>query len=154
MAQHNNKKRKKINRRKRQFLTPKNIIIVIIILAMATVIISLILAINTKPENLIQSKVSALATDYYENHLYQEYASTSASSSPEDLAKVMSKYEKYGLSPIALRQILLYDYQKNTDTITLVQKYCDENRTSIKFFPEPPYSQKSYHIEYTYACDF
>ena len=154
MARHNNKKHKKTNRRKRQFFTPKNVIIMVIILAMITVVIGLVFAIYTKPENLVKSKISALATDYYENYLYQEYAATSASSSTEDLAKVMSKYEEYGISPLALRQILLYDYQKNANTITLVQKYCDENRTSIKYFPEPPYSQNSYHIEYSYACDF
>ena len=66
----------------------------------------------------------------------------------------MEKYEKHGFSAVSLRQLLLYDNHKNEKYDGELTKYCDKDRTVIKFYPESPYEKTNYRVDYTYSCEF
>lgn len=138
--------------KRQRFTKPQLIIIIVIILCMLSVVTAVIYNLFSKPENIVKAKISEISSDYYENYLYKNFNFEKYSS--EDLANFMQKYENVGLTTTTLRQLLLYDHQKNADVAPLLKKYCDENTTFIKFYPEQPYSKNSYHIEYTYSCEF
>ena len=128
----------------RSNITQKLIIAVIIVVSII-VLISVSLVFLLDPEHRVKSDITTLATDYYENFLYQDFANTNID---------MSKYESYGFARITLRQLLLHDHEKHTDQAAFLSNYCDENTTAVKFFPEPPYTKTSYRIEYHYSCSF
>ncbi|MBR3328934.1 hypothetical protein IKG29_00145 [Candidatus Saccharibacteria bacterium] len=140
------------SRKKRRFSTPQIIVLVTIIVNMFIVVTVLICSFIFKPEVIIKNKISELASDYYENYLYKNFDTDDITQ--EQLIESIQKYKDSGLPVTTLRQILLYDHQKNADSAPLLKKYCDENSTFIKFFPEYPYSKTSYRIEYTYSCEF
>ena len=117
-----------------------------IIAIIAVIVISAVCGIFLfSNERQVKNQISALANEYYENYLYQDNLASSA-----DLAK----YESYGFAPITLRQLLLYDNQKNSGFAPYLTKYCDENTTTIKFYPDAPYGRRDYHTDYTYSCEF
>lgn len=138
--------------KRQRFTKPQLIIIIVIILCMLSVVTAVIYNLFSKPENIVKAKISEISSDYYENYLYKNFNFEKYSS--EDLANFMQKYENVGLTTTTLRQLLLYDHQKNADVAPLLKKYCDENTTFIKFYPEQPYSKTSYRVEYTYSCEF
>jgi len=138
--------------KRQRFTKPQLIIIIVIILCMLSVITAVIYNLFSKPENIVKAKISEISSDYYENYLYKNFNFEKYSS--EDFANFMQKYENVGLTTTTLRQLLLYDHQKNADVAPLLEKYCDENTTFIKFYPEQPYSKTSYRVEYTYSCEF
>lgn len=138
--------------KRQRFTKPQLITIIVIILCMLSVITAVIYNLFSKPENIVKAKISEISSDYYENYLYKNFNFEKYSS--EDLANFMQKYENVGLTTTTLRQLLLYDHQKNADVAPLLKKYCDENTTFIKFYPEQPYSKTSYRVEYTYSCEF
>lgn len=138
--------------KRQRFTKPQLIIIIVIILCMLSVITAVIYNLFSKPENIVKAKISEISSDYYENYLYKNFNFEKYSS--EDFANFMQKYENVGLTTTTLRQLLLYDHQKNADVAPLLKKYCDENTTFIKFYPEQPYSKTSYRVEYTYSCEF
>lgn len=131
--------------------TARKTIIIIIVLSMAVVILGAAAATFMTNESRVKSKVSDLASDYYENYFY-----TNLISSPKfkDLNSTMEKYQEHGFSTISLNELLLYDNQKNAKFSDYLTEYCDENKTFIKFYPDPPYDRKSYHIQFSYACTF
>ena len=126
----------------------RKIILAIIPLAFITVIVAIFCALFFTPERITKSTISALATDYYENHFYNQLSLDEASTSD------LYKYETYGFAPVTLRQLLLYDNQKNADSAASILKYCDENTTTIRFFLDQPYGKTDYHVDYTYSCSF
>ncbi len=128
----------------------KKIILTIIILTFILVIVAVCCSFFLKDESLTKSKIENLATSYYEDYLYKNLIT----SNHENLDSVMEKYETYGSAPITLRQLLLYAQQKNLNYPEKILKYCDENLTYVRFYPEPPYSKNSYHTEYSYSCNF
>ena len=132
----------------------KKAILLVILGASLVVITGLICASVFNPEALVKSQISALATDYYENYFYNNLQSSENFQQIKDLNTAMEKYHVSGLSPITLNDLLLYDNQKNQRYRDLLTKYCDENSTTIKFYMDPPYDQKSYHTDITYACIF
>ena len=138
--------------KKHHFTIPQIIIFIIITAAMIAVIVSVVCIFLFKPENTVKAKISELSSDYYENYLYQSLDPNSLSS--EEFSKSMQKYEKTGLTITTLRQILLYDHKKNAKDAPFLKKYCDEDSTYIKYYPEYPYSKTSYRTEYTYSCEF
>lgn len=127
------------------------IILAIIVAAALAAIIAIVCLFLLRPEHQAKLQISALASDYYENFFYETmFESDNFSGDP---AKALQKYESSGLESVTLRQLLLID-QSNTDTSDYLLKYCDENATSVKFFPESPYSRTAYHTDYTYSCNF
>ena len=146
----------KNKRRNRKNLTDptQKIILGVIAAASLVVVIGIIIALFFNNENMVKSKISALANDYYENYFYKNLTSSEKFKKIKDLDAAMEKYHTNGLSPVTLRNLLLYDDQKNIEFSDYLTKYCDENATTVKFYMDPPYNQKSYHTEITYACNF
>lgn len=138
---------------KKHKLSPiQKIIIVIIISVMAITIGFAIASFFLQPENLTKAKISNLATDYYENYLYENLINSEKFSGNIDAT--MSEYRDRGLSTITLRQLLLHDQSKNASLANEIKNYCDEEKTTIKFYPDAPYSRNNYHVDYHYVCNF
>lgn len=138
---------------KKHKLSPiQKIIIVIIVSVMAITIGFAIASFFLQPENLTKAKISNLATDYYENYLYENLINSEKFSGNIDAT--MSEYRDRGLSTITLRQLLLHDQSKNASLANEIKNYCDEEKTTIKFYPDAPYSRSSYHVDYHYVCNF
>ena len=145
----------KKRRNNKNLINPtKKIILGVIAVASLVVVVGLIVALLFNNENMVKSKISALANDYYENYFYKNLTSSEKFKQIKDLDTAMEKYHTNGLSPVTLRNLLLYDDQKNIEFRDYLTKYCDENATTVKFYMDPPYDQKSYRAEITYACNF
>jgi|GEM_PF-932666 len=161
----------------------KGTVLTVIVLAMLTVVLAVFFQSLADPERIAKQSVEKIASDYYENYLYETILSTNSisetalsetatseagsetadsadpsematPSASEKLAKIMSRYEKNGFAKVTLRQLLLYDSEKDPAATAILDTYCDENETSVRFIPDPPFGRKNYHIEYTYSCTF
>ena len=132
----------------------KKTILIVILIVSFVVIGGIICASFLNNEDLVKSKISSLANDYYENYFYNKLLASEKFQQIKDLDAAMEKYHTNGLSPITLNELFLYDNQKNASSRSYLTKYCDENSTFIKFYMDPPYERKSYHAEITYACNF
>ena len=141
-----------MNKRKKRFTLVQKIILGVIGATFITIIIATISILSSKPENVVTSKIEALASDYYENYLYQGILDSNRFSG--NIEETLQKYVDVGFSPITLRELLLHDTKKSNDFASFIKNYCDENRTTIKFYPEAPFTKTSYHIDYSYSCEF
>ena len=132
----------------------KKIVLSIILIATIIVVVAAVTPLFYNKQKSVESQISSLATDYYENYFYKNLSSSEDFTKIEDLDSAMEKYRTHGFAAVTLRQLLLYDNQKNANYTDFLTKYCDENSTSVRFYPEPPYDKTSYHAEYTYSCAF
>ena len=135
---------------RRIFTVAKRSILTVIVLAMLVVVLALLLMFFLKPERLVKSKIEAMSADYYENYFYPNVTKDNSAS----LEEIMKRYEIPGFAMVSLRQLLLYDNEKNADAAKTLTTYCDENTTYIQIFPEAPYGKTNYHINYHYSCTF
>lgn len=101
-------------------------------------------------ERITKTRMEKLAAEYYEGSLYESLIHGAMDQT--EIEQAMDKYIKRGFAPVYLRQLLLYNDEKDTDG--MIHKHCDENTTSVKFYPEAPYNKKSYRMEFQYDCDF
>ena len=139
-------------RKKRGGEAERITIIIVIIIAMLLVAISIGIQLFNTPERIVKSKVENMAADYYENYFYKKIIKNSVTK--ESLKETLDKYHEQGFSHVAFRQLLLFDNEKYSELTPLITKYCDENVSSVVIYPDPPYNQTDYHIEYYYSCEF
>ncbi|MBR3172484.1 hypothetical protein IKF21_01010 [Candidatus Saccharibacteria bacterium] len=104
------------------------------------------------PEQQVKSKLSSLAQHYYEDYFYTNLENSDQFSG--DAEKALQKYEDKGLPPVTLRQLILANKASDSSDATFLSKHCDNGATSVKFYPEVPYTRTSYHVEYAYSCNF
>ena len=130
----------------------RNITLVIIIIAALAVCTTFIASILLKPERLVPPKIEALATNYYENIFYEKMVTSDQFSG--DATATLEKHHERGLAIITLRQLLLQDPPITDDEANYLRQYCDENKTTVHFYPDPPYTRTAYHAEFNYACNF
>lgn len=123
------------------------IIIAIVVIAMIIVIVTIVMLLTFNKEDNTKSKIENLATSYYEDHLYTKFLA------PDGNTNAFEKYGKTGLPLVQLRQLVFTSNLEKSE-IERIRKACDENKTYVKYYPEPPYTKTSYHIEYTYNCNF
>lgn len=135
---------------------PKSSIIILVIIVNATIIAvaAFLTPIFINTQNSVHSSIESLAKDYYENYLYENLNAAKTTSDPATFEETMQKYQEYGFGTVRLRQILQYSKQKNSTPPVNVADYCDENKTIIKFYPEPPYDRTTYRMDFTYSCNF
>lgn len=145
---------KKKKQNKKSFSTPQKTIIIVIISAFLVVIFAVISSFFLKPENLVKTKIEVLAREYYETYFYDKFFKSEDFLNLEKLDSQMKKYKTSGFPSVPLRQILLYENEKNADSAELIGSYCDENKTSVRFYPEYPYEKASYSMKFNYSCDF
>lgn len=128
----------------RSYRFGKNTILTIIGFLMLIMIGFTIFNLIATPEFLVKHKIQSIADDYYQNYFYD--------SVPEK--EGLSYYTNSGLSRLSLRQLLLYSDRKYGETTDWFINYCNLDKTSLKFYPEEPYSRTSYHVDYNYSCKF
>lgn len=133
-------------------IVARKIILIIILLATIIVASVIIFALFFTPENKTKTTISSIASDYYENYLYQNVVD--ANKTNEDIATTLQTYTDSGFSHIQLRQLLIYYASTKLESTRFISDHCNADQTLLKFYPKPPYSRTDYYIEYTYACDF
>lgn len=145
---------RRYNRFRQNTSVYKKTILFVIFAAMLIVIFASISIIFINPEKRVKDRIANLAEDYYENYFYANFTSSDKFKQIDNLDEAFEKYHSRGFSPITLNELLLYDHHKNEKYASFLTEYCDRNKTTIKFFIDPPYDKDSYHIEYTYSCNF
>ena len=114
--------------------------------------VSLFVTVYYNPEAVAKRQMDFLARTYYETYYYDKFKETIPTESFEEKMKV---YEKSGLQPVTLRQLLLYQNGKYASYKEYFEKdgfVCDKNKMSAKFYPTAPYGPKDYKVEYEYSC--
>ena len=139
-------------RKKNRISNIKKVILTVISVASVLVVAVVVCAIFLNPESRVKNTISKMASEYYEDYLYASFSKSEAFKN--DPAETMKLYEEHGFSSVSLRQLLLYDGRKNEKYSEELKKYCDEETTYVKFFPEAPYSKTNYRADYTYSCEF
>lgn len=134
------------------FNATKKSILIVIVFSMLIVILVLLLSYFEKPEHLVKRKIENIAADYYENYYYPNLIGNA--NSQDSLEDIMSHYTEVGFATISLRQLLLFDNERYKETASFILKYCDENHTSVRIFPEAPFGKTNYRIDYHYSCAF
>ncbi len=130
----------------------KKIVLVIIAIVMVLVIGTVVCSLIFTKENQIKWQISKISKEYYENYYYENLIDTSQSS--DEIYNFLEKHHEEGLSNVTLNVLLSYDNRKNIAYEDSLGEYCNRNATLIKIYPDPPYDKKSYHIEYTYSCNY
>ena len=144
---------KSLPNNKRNKLTVSQIVIIAVIsLTLIVSIAGIVIAFFSQPEQITKARISEYASDYYENYLYEKFITSDNFSG--DLNTAMEKYKTRGFSSITLRQLILHDLTKTSDYANLLRENCDEEKTTIKFYPEEPYGRNNYRTEYHYVCNF
>lgn len=132
--------------------TTRNIVLIVIFALITTVGIAIAAAFLLQPELQIKQKFAAIANNYYENTIYESMLNSDQfSGNPAD---ALEKNSERGLALVTLRQIILLDETVPTDVANYLEKYCDINKTSVRFYPQSPFSRTDYRAEYTYDCNF
>ena len=152
-----NRKPKQKPRRKKSHRTispiPLTILIIIIVVSIV-VAIAFLFSAFTSTESIVKDRISALTKNFYENHLYVGVANSNNSADRNTFESTMRKYAEDGFGIIRLRQILHFNNEMSAHEKDFITSYCDENRTYVKIYPEPPFGPESYHAEYHYSCNF
>ena len=145
---------KKLKSKKIADPVEKKITLICLIVSSAVVALSVFVGIFFNPQRVAERKLEELAVDYYENYFYDKFVSTVPKDEKE---KVFKDYSEHGFAPVYLRQLLLFDnerdigYEKYFNTTTYS---CDRNATKVQIFPVEPYGKKDYRVEYTSSCNY
>ena len=134
------------------FSTTKKAILTVIVFSVLIVILVVLLMTFEKPERLVKQKLTDITADYYENYYYPNFVGNA--DDEKSLEEIMSRYTASGFATISLRQLLLFDNERYAETAKFIQKYCDENKTFARIYPEAPYGKTNYHVDYLYACNY
>lgn len=121
------------------------VVCLMILLMFGLVGVTVLATLSNTPERMTERRVAEFVADYYENYLHP----TLEVDDPG-----MTRYVEHGFAPITLRQLLLYDNQKNSEYADELTQYCDENSTLVWIFPYEPYGKKDYRVEYKWGCNF
>ena len=144
----------------RSFHLAKSTILTVIGLLMLVMILATFFWIIATPEFLVKKQIDDISADYYKNYFYpaildsNQIKKAEISAHSEDINRIFGTYKDTGFSRLTMRQLLLYDNQKHIGAMSELAKYCDLDKTLLKFYPDAPYGEADYHINYTYSCKF
>lgn len=124
----------------------QKIIIGVISLAIVTVAAALIMAWVLAPERMIERQITDLTNNYYREYFYPEIEKNAS-----DLETTMKKYEETGFTEVSLLQLMAEDSDGEFEKLL---EYCDEDDTTVVFYPVAPYGEGDYKVEYRYSCSF
>ena len=128
----------------------QKIILGVIGLLILIVVIFTICAFKFDTKFQVEAKISDLTREYYENYYYPN----AFGNDTEISTNFLSRFSDSGLTPVTLRQLLLTLDNVSESDAAFLKKYCDENATSVHYFPEEPYAADSYRSEITYSCNY
>ena len=135
--------------------TTQKVILAVIAFAFLAVVIFTIFALNFDQKYQVEAKIADLAAAYYENYYYpRAFNDADGNANGEKATNFLSQFTDTGLTPVTLRQLLLSTPGVTHDDEKLLLRYCDENHTRVTYKPEAPYAHDSYHIDYSYSCNF
>ena len=135
--------------------TVQKVILVVIAGTFLAVAIFTIFALNFNQKYQVEARISDLATAYYENYYYpRAFSDDNGDLDSVKATNFLSQFTDTGLTSVTLRQILLSTPGVTDDDKKFLLRYCDENRTNVTYKPEAPYAHDSYHIDYSYSCNF
>ena len=137
-----------------RFNKTRIVIYCVIISASLCVIIATIISFIFTPEYSVKTKLDKMAHDYYSDRIYSSLANSEQFRQADNLDDIMKHYHERGFAMVPVRMLLLYDNQKYANYAPLIQKYCDIEKTYVKFYPDPPYGNKDYHFNFNYSCNF
>ena len=129
----------------------KKVILFLIGSVMVLVGVYALVAVFMDPEAAVPRKIEFLARDYYESYFYDNFKDNLSSSNVDS---VFEKHVEIGFSPVALRQLLLFENGKHSEEREYLEKYCDTNRTTVVIYPEAPFNKNNYHVKYNLSCQF
>ena len=141
----------------KQTIFAKRTILLVIALAALAVILALLFHLFNQPEKLVMQKIDELVADYYENTFYQSVVDSEAiksSASDKTVEDVIKRYNKFGSDKITLRQMMLYDENRHTQTFDYISHYCDMSDTYAFYRPHEPYGKTDYDVKINYSCNF
>ena len=146
-------KTKKSRKRKPDYsVKTRKVMIIVVSALILLVVIALICGLVFNNEAETKRKLDAMANEYYEEFIYENLIH--GAMAQDEIESAMSRYVEQGFSSVNLRQLLLYDNKKNVKEGEFVKRFCDENRTSVKFYPIAPFGKKDYRVEYQYKCEW
>ena len=145
MSKNQKSKHTKPSIRRKRLSTVQKTILLVILANVALVIFCVVFVETHTPQNTVTSNLETIAKDYYENYFFPKLDAST---------ETMDKYHQRGFSSVSLQHLLIYDGQKNAHLTNTFSDYCDLNRTTIKIYPDPPYTKDSYHIDYKYVCTY
>ena len=137
-------------------LVQKIILSIILTVALSVITFSVYAIIHFRPTDtitLVKSYISSMSTDYYENYYFPSLESSIHDHGNSDISEVLSRYTDTGFSRVPLRQIISHvDYDEAA--LSQITERCDTKSTFVHFFPDPPFTSTSYHVDYEYSCNF
>ena len=128
----------------------QKVVIAVIVLAALAVVVAAICALKFDTKFQVESQIKYLAQNYYEEYYYPNL-------SPNDemsLEEVLAQFSESGLTAVSLRKLLLLAPAANDSMADYLREHCDENLTTVTYYPEEPYQHNSFQTEYSYACNF
>lgn len=134
----------------------QKIILVVIGVVFLLVVIFTIFALNFNQKYQVEAKITDLAAAYYESYFYPRAFSDDVNDGIDSAkaTEFLSQFTETGLAPVTLRQLLLSTPGVTEDDKTFLLQYCDQNGTQVVYKPEVPFAHDSYHIDYSYSCNF
>lgn len=129
----------------------KRIILIVIALVIVVAVTGILSAWFKDDEKTVKRQIEEMSAEYYENFIYPHLAD---GKNETEIFAAFEKYKEIGFARVSLRQLLLHDARNNAEKGELIKKYCNENATSVKIYPEEPYKKESYRVDYIYACEF
>ena len=126
----------------------------VIAMAFIVVVVAVVCAFLFTTERMVKARLDGIARDYYENYFYEKMVSSDKYAEIDDMDAAMAKYVETGFARVELRQMVLGNAKTSEGDVDYVLRHCDENTTAVVFYPESPYGRESYHMEFTYDCDF
>ena len=128
----------------------KKIMLIIVSILMLVIFIATICSFMFSKESQIKHQIAEAASSYYENYFYESIFSTESVKTTDEAYASLEKHHEKGFPAVKLDIILSH----NSSYADFLNQNCDTGSTTVKFFPDSPYDNKSYHAEYTYSCNF
>lgn len=133
-------------------MAKKIVLGIIAILSVSIILFTTFIIYSQRPVD-IEAAISHLAEQYYENYFFPNLDSSIHAHGSASISETLSPYTTTGFSGVPLRQILTHTEHDSTTTQAITAS-CDDSATLVHFFPDPPFTSTSYHINYSYYCNF
>lgn len=122
--------------------------------AISTVMVALsvFVVVYYNPETVARRTLEKMGREYYEDYYYDKFMEAASEEVFEEKKEV---FAQTGLHPVPLRQLLLYQNEKNAKYRSVFEREgfsCDKNKTSVKIIPKEPFGKADYEIELELSC--
>jgi len=123
-----------------------------VIISTIMVALSVFAVVYFNPETVAERTLEKMGREYYEDYYYDKFMGTI---SDEAFQEKMEIFKETGLQPVPLRQLLLYQNEKNAGYRSVFEKKgfaCDKNQTMVKIIPKEPFGKTDYELEVALKC--